>query len=73
MCLSQGILRLWIKSKPWLLHFNEEKPLYRHRPSASCCRDALTWLAVAPAAVGDSAPMGRRKRGGLSTGEFRRR
>lgn len=42
------------------------------RPSVSEC-GSLTWLAVAPAAVGDSAPTGLRKRGGLSTGEFRRR
>lgn len=40
-------------------------------PVTTC--GALTWLAVAPAAVGDSAPTGLRKRGGLSTGEFRRR
>lgn len=45
-----------------------EKPI---SPASYCC-GALTWLAVAPAEVGDSAPTGLRKRGGLSTGEFRR-
>lgn len=32
----------------------------------------LTWLAAAPAAVGDSAPPGLWKGAGLSTGEFLR-
>ena len=46
-------------------------PLGANRCSKGMLR--LTWLAVAPADVGDSAPSGPRKRGGLSTGEFRRR